>query len=566
MTSALQKKADAFITKLVDSLTATSTPLPSFTAQSLSNHFQHTLNSLPPSKLRSHLLAHFPLYSQQLLRLYSPHLSPLPPLVSSSAFAAHLALLPSSVPEVCAVFASLLACSNCPLSVLHASLTFELDHHAQAGADTDGLRRALALHRSPATLLSCMGAVAQWGKARLTHTAAPTPLLPALLSSFLFLFQCELRALPPATRSASFSSQYSHRLVELYALQWVWSAPADILPRFASAFRYAASTLLPPPSSVNPGAELLLLHHLVSLRVESRYRDTAAVKSSPAMSAASTVALITALAPGIVRCLVHGGVGSRTVPLLRLAVLCGGAEGEVRVAVMAAFAGLSAVAVDQQMTGIMREAGVDSVLAWMERGAKALGEERMREVLRELGVRDDAAGGETAVEAGGKGGEEGGEEGGLALGWFDDRTGSGEGDDGQLKSLIEGLRDEPQQGAEEQVRMQEDIEAMMQQAGVPLPTVPAAEDSDDDIDQLPPSGSTEDNDGTAADGVEGEDESTQEGEKEGEVEGTSDTAAASTDREMATPSTTRTNRRRKAVDSGSRVKISPRHTRSGAQL
>ena len=578
MSSAVEKKADAFIIKLAASLTSPSpsAPLPTFTQPSLSTHFQQTLSSLPPSKLQSHLLTHLPRYSHHLFRLYCQHLPPpAPTLLSRSFFPLHLSYLTDDPSHTRSLFSSLLLCSHCSPSTLHAYLAFELSQCEAGSIDLDGIRRALSTHRSPTTLLSAMAAVVDWMQQRLSQTSSPCLPLSSTLSSLLFLFQCQWRLSSP---SATWTAQYVQLVADLLALQLVWSSP-DSVSTFASSARYALALPLPPPAAVNTDAEILLLYRLAALRADPARRTSIALTSSPLSSTSTFTALLTALAPGITRTLAHSTPPLRTLPILRLALLHSAFPTPVQLALTDAFRPLWSTPVDARMSALMKEAGVDGAQVWVEEGVKRLGEARVREVMERLEGRvgDRERGDEGEEERAGVDGSRG-DGGGVdgTVGWVDDRVGSMGGLDGQLQELIAGLKKEKTPDAQVQVQ---EVESMLHTAGEPQPSQ-LTEVSDEDEPPQPVSEVEEEDEGQVH-----EDEGVIEAEGEqspadskGKADSVSAAPAAAAEaegdadgvekREKQSPKPPSTERKRpRAKAEQKRTSLpSPRHTRAGTKL
>ena len=587
MTSAIDKKADAFVTKLAHSLASSAYATPQPSASSVVTHFRQAIEHLPTSKFRTHLLDNFANYTPRIQSLYSKHLHSPPPtqplgLHSREAFDGVLERLSGVVESDVVLCESLLLCSNCPSNVLSTYFRLQLSTLPATPLPLPALHRVLSCHRRTAALVAGLDACVEWAEGQLSQQLSTCEWLSATLDRLTSLFTMHARAVPdtsPASRNAVLS-----RLCRLLVLGVVWRGKESSLSAYTAHVTRTLAVWEPPPAAVKVDAQLLFVCQWCALLQSDSHeqRASAAVASSSWLAADRLPAILDAILPAITRSLPLSSVHTRTIAFVRLAILhsilpSSDSDRLVsRLSIMASLPLPPALVSLWPSDGRAAKGAVPSVEQWVRRAQQAMSERTLLQQLIALNAVGSEV--ETAVASDTS---ESGEHKAVAFsgqaeaedqvtmagyGWFDDRKGDMDDPlDGQLHSLITNLR-EASRDTDVEADVDSALNDMMQQTGENQPI--AAEEQavarqseqtegpedNDELSTLPTTSLTEP--------------------QEEQVEEQNDVAASAPVADDSTasadplppplPPATRTKKRAKAEKRS--VRVSPRHTRSGTKL
>lgn len=585
----MDRKADAFITKLAHSLatTATSTSAqPAATHPDITANFEQTVNSLPTSKLRTHLLSNLSAYTTQLLHLYTQQLPTPPPtptaLFTPAAFNTALSALRGDVQSDTLLCESLLACSNCPSEVLSTYFRLQLSVLPTSPLPLSTLHRLLSLHARTAALLAGLDACVEWGEGQLTQQLSPCEWLSATIDRLTTLFTTHARTVADTTPAGM--SAVLNRLCRLLLLGVVWRAEESSVPAYVAHVTRTLAVWEVPLSAVNVDAQLLFLCQWCALlRTDSHEQQaSAAVSSSSWLAAGRLPAVLAAVLPAISRSLVLSSVNTRSIAFVRLAILHSilrSTASDLLTSHLSTIAALplpSALVSLWPSDGKAGRAAVLSVEQWVRRAVDVVSERTLLQQLMALSAvgsevskaavsdAQSTANGQADPSAGQEEAE--GEETSEGFGWFDDRKGDQhDALDGQLHNLIADLRDGSAANGDE-VYVESAVSDMLQQTGedelIAAEQRAAAQqseqaDEEGEDEQPLPSAATSTAEVEADDGSE-----------QGDADVSAPAAELSSTgaQRLPPPSASHTRAKKRArADKGS-VRISPRHTRSGTKL
>ena len=598
MTSALERKADAFITKLAQSLAATATstsaqPLP--TQSNITTNLEQTIQSLPASKLRTHLLTNLPTYTTTLLHHYTQHLPTPPPstqsLLTPQSFHAALQRLRGDVRSDVALCESLLICSNCPATVFSTYFRLQLSVLPGASLAVSSLHRMLSFHtRSVAALLVSLNACVEWAEAQLSQHLSPCQWLSATIDRLSSLFTTHARSVMES--SVVERSAVLNRLCRLLVLGVVWRAEDSSLPAYVAYVTRTLAVWEQPPSAMNVDAHLLFLCQWCALLHTDKHEQpvSAAVSSATWLAASRLSAILAATVPAITRSLPLGTLATRSIALVRLSILHSILSPTASDLLFSHLSSIAALPLPPVLLALWptRAVGV-SVEQWVRRAKDVVGERTLLQQLVALGAVGSevvvaqsvmgAANGAvtktaTSSAAAGQGEVDVDEQEELeGYGWFDDRRGDAQDPlDGQLHSLISGLKGDSNNssstGKEDEGLVDRAVDGMLEQTGETQPIAAeqqaeAQQEGDEDEEsvdnQLMPSIVTSTTDDNRADK---DDEQADADEEVGTAAAVED---ASTKAHLPPPAPSTRAKKRTKADNGS-VRISPRHTRSGTKL
>ena len=578
MANAIERKADAFIIKLVHSLAITATAAfgqthpaqPAITA-----HFEQTVSSLPASKLRTHLLSNLPAYSTQLLHLYTQQLPSPPPtpagFFSRAAFDAALTGLRGEIGSDVMLCESLLACPNCPTTVLSTYFRLQLSLLPISPPALSALHRALSLQTRTAALLAGLDACVEWAESQLTQQMSPCVWLSSTIDRLIALFTMHARAVSDV--SATGRNAVLNRQCRLLLLGMVWRGEDSSLVAYVAHITRTLAVWEPPPSAVSLDAQLLFLCQWCALlRTDDHEQQvSAAVSSSPWLAASRLPAILAAILPAVTRSLALSTATTRSIAFVRLALLCSILPSSASDLLLSHLSSIASLPLPPALVSLWPSesktgrAAVVSVGQWVTRAHGVVGERTLVQQLMALvavGSEVDKTGPSNAAAANisqaslpvGQVGEED-EEGADGYGWFSDKRGEAQDAfDGQLHSLIADLRGN---GSSKEVEEYVDsaVSGLMEQTGEVQPiaaeqqaVAQQSQQADEEADteqllQLRVTAASE----PALD-----------------VDGHGDNESSS--EQLPPPLAPSTRSKKRAKAEGPSVRVSPRHTRSGTRL
>ena len=579
MANAMQRKADAFVTKLAHSLASSATDAAP-TQSAISANFEQTAHALPSSKLRSHILDNLPSYTTQLLQLYTNQLPTSPPtpaaLFTSEAFDAALSRLQGDVRSDIAICESLLICSNCPSTVVSTYFRLYLSAVPTTPLPLSALHRALSFHSRASALVAALHACVEWAEGQLTQQPSPCNWLSSAIDRLTSLCVMHCRAV--RSPSAADASAVLSRLCRLLLLGVVWRGESSSVSAYVAHATRALAVFEQPSSAVNVDAQLLLLCQWCALlhAAGDEQQASAAVSSSAWLAVPRLPTVLAAVLPGIVRALPLCSATNRSIACVRLAILHSilpSSSSDQLTSHLQPVASLplpSALVSLWPTDGQAGRGGVQpSVEQWVRRAHQVVGEATLLQQLMALGAVGSEAGQGTALEAvvsAARGEDAEGEESTAAYGWIDDRRGDASHDalDGQLHSLIADLRKHSSKDADVEQEVDSAVSELLHEAGEDQPSAAEQqaaaqqdeeegdEGADDEQQVLSAGASTDEAEKANGSGVDDAQQSLEE-------------AGVHIADKLPPPApTTRPSRSNKARKTS--VRVSPRHTRSGMKL
>ena len=584
----MERKADAFVTKLAHSLatTAVSNAQPHPPRAAITARFEQSVQSLPTSKLRTYLLANLSTYAPQLLHLYSQQLPSPPPapvagLFTRDAFDVALSSLRGDARSDIVRCESLLACSNCPSTVLSTYFRQQLSLLPTTPLSLTALHRALSLQDGTAALLASVAACLEWAESQLTQHMSPCEWLSSTIDRLTTLFTMHARALvDPSTvsRNAVLS-----QLCRLLLLGVVWRSEESNLLAYTAHVTRTLAVWEVPPSAVNVDAQLLLLCQWCALLHSDKHDQpaSAAVSSSAWLATTRLPAILAAVLPGITRSLPLGSANTRSIAFVRLAILHSILPSSASDLLTSHLSSVASLPLPSALLSLWPSdnrkgrAVVLSMQQWVTRASEVVSERTLLQQLMALGAVGSEVDGAATSDAEGSttsthravataGQEEAEEEEGLdGYGWFDDRKGdTHDALDGQLHSLIADLTDNSRSTDDEEY-VDSAVSGMMQQAGEDQPIAAEQQAAAEQSEQANEEAEDEQSVPTAATST----VQLQPDNVDDQEDATVDSTVAedvSTNNPLSPPSVRREKKRAKADKRT--VRISPRHTRSGMKL
>ena len=584
MSTTTERKADAFISKLAHSLANTATaisnqPLP--TQSAITTQFEQAVQSLPPSKLRTHLLSNLPTYTTHLHHLYAQHLPTPPPtpigvLLTREAFDVAVAGARGDVVLDGVLYESLVVCSNCPTTVLSRYFRLQLSGLPTTPLSLSALHRALSLHARVEALLAGLDACVEWVEIQLTQQMSPCEWLSNTIDRLTALFTMHARSI--VDKSPDGTNAVLNRLCRLLLLGVVWRADEGSISAYVGYVTRTLAVWEQPPSPINMDAQLLFLCQWCALLHTDNHEEqaSAAVSSSAWLAASRLPAILTAVLPAIVRALPLSSVNIRSVAFVRLAILHSILPSSTSDLLPSYLSSIAAMPLPPALAslwpseGKAGRAGLVSVHQWVRRAKELVSERTLLQLLVALGAVgsevEKAAKSDARGSINGQGitsaGQDEVEETSEGHGWIDDRRGdTHDALDGQLHSLIADMRDSTNKDDEEYVDSA--VSAMLQQAGEDQPiaaeeqaVAEQSEQADDDVDDEQPSAMA----ATSAHQAEAD-----HSHDHADVS-TSLTEVSSTIDALPPPPVLSERANKKARTERNSVRVSPRHTRSGTKL